>query len=89
MDTNKFYYQILVTLNKKTERLFIWIKDNKIEYSNKKELETYVKNNCKELKKFTHIEKLIVMEITKEYYEQMDRWYVQNSKPRDFTVIRN
>ena len=89
METGKFYYQILVTLNKKTERLFIWIRDNKIEYSNKKELETYVKNNCKELKKFTHIEKLIVMEITKEYYEQMDRWYVQNSKPRDFTVIHN
>ena len=86
---NKFYYEILVILSKKTERMIIWIKDEKIEYSNKKELENYVKNNCIGLKKFNHIEKVIVMEITEDHYKELDRWYVNHSKPRDFTVIHN
>lgn len=85
----KFYYEILVILNKKHERMLIWIKDEKIEYSNRKELEKYVKDNCKGLKKFTNIEKVIVMEISEEQYKELDRWYVNHSKPRDFTVIHN
>lgn len=85
----KFYYEILVILNKKTERMIIWIKDEKIEYSNMKELETYVKNNCKALKNYNNIQKVIVMEITEEQYKELDRWYVNHSKPRDFTVFHN
>ena len=89
MNTPKFYYNILVSLNKKTEKMIVWIRNEKIEYNNRKELEKFVKNNCKELKRFNHIEKIIVMEMKEEQFKDLDRWYVDNSKPRDFTVIRD
>lgn len=87
MGTDKFYYQILLVLPRKEDKLIFWIRNSKIEYSSKNELVNFIKENCKYVKNIHHINKIQAMEIDKKYFDEIDNWYIKNSKPRDYAII--
>lgn len=86
MNDTKFYYQILVTTPDRDELIF-WIRDEEIKHDNQIQLNLYVKKNLPNIKDFRKIRNVIVNAITKEEYDNINNWYVKNSKKRDYIVV--
>ena len=84
----KYYYQILISTADK-DYLVFWIRNEEIVYSNPIELNIYVKNNLPGIKEYRKIRNIIVFKINKEHLDDIDRWYVRNSKRRDYRVIED
>ena len=89
MNDNKFFYQMVVRFPNKDERLFYWIRNEKIPYSNNKELMMFVKDNCTYFNRYKSVKLIRSIEVTQEQFESLDNWYIANSKKRDYTVIRD
>lgn len=86
MSPEKFCYQILIKL-KNDNILSFWVRNEKISYETEEDLINYIKENFSEIKKYHNIQKLIVKEVPMSNLNELNAWYRNNSRSRDYTVI--